>query len=165
MKALTLESIAARSIEDGDCLLWDRSTDTKGIPRMTVKLEDGKATTVQIRRAVWELKTGKKVPAGMRVTVSCGRKLCLEHLELIPPGEVVSRTAQRADVQSKRVLAGLKSRERAKLDMETARYIREDDKTGAAIAQELGIAATTVSRVRRGVAWRESSNPFVGLGA
>jgi hypothetical protein len=164
MRALTLETIAERSIEDGDCLLWDRSTDAKGLPRLTVKV-DGKSTTLQIRRVVWELKTGKKVPDGMRVTVNCGHRLCLEHLELIPPGEVVSRTAKRADVQSKRVVGGLKSRERAKLDTEAARYIRQTDKTGAALAQELGVGPTTISRVRRGVAWRESSNPFAGLGA
>lgn len=162
MSPMDMAWIKARCVEDGDCLLWDRSCDRTGVPRVSVK--DGtKTKTYQVRRIVWALKTGEPVRNDVRVTVTCGNKRCVCHLEAIEPGEVVRRTAQRADVKRRRILNGLRSRERAKLDMDKARAIREANKTIAELAQEFGVGETTISRIRRGVAWQELQSPFASM--
>jgi hypothetical protein len=162
--SINKELILSKLEEDGDCFLWTGSLDSKGIPRMSVRV-DGKSTTLQIRRFMWKHKTGKPAPDHLKVTVTCGNPRCLEHMELIPPGEVVSRTAKRANVKTKRRLSGLRSRERAKIDMEKARDIRNSDEPLRVVAERHGISLTNASRVRRNLSWKEDGNPFAGLGA
>jgi hypothetical protein len=162
---MNLDQIKARCTEDGDCLLWNGSTDVGGRPKLSVKKAGEKCKTLQPRRLVWEQAKGP-IPKGKFVTVTCGNPGCLaeEHLELITKGEVIRRTAKKPDVQRRRHLAGLKSRERSPLTLEQVRYIRECNKTLAAVAEELGIGATTASAIRRHKRWKEyAGNPFAGL--
>lgn len=163
---IDLAFINSRCVEDGDCLMWDRSQDARGRPKLTIRGEEGKSQTVQPRRIVWAEARGP-IPAGLFVTVTCRNKLCLnpDHLELIDKSQVIRRTAQNPDTKARRRVAGLKSRERqGKLDMEKAHYIRTCGKTLAEIAKELNICETTASATRRGLRWQDERNPFAGLG-
>jgi hypothetical protein len=161
-----LDYFMARCVEDGDCMLWDRSKDRGGRPRLSIRtLARTKTLTVQPRRMVWELVNGK-IPARKYVTVTCGNPACLnpDHMELIAKGEVIRRTAQHEGVKHRRRLAGLASRERSPLSMEVARYIRASDKSGAQLSRELNIPATTISAIRLYKRWKDlEGNPFAGL--
>lgn len=159
---MTWARIRCRCVEDGDCLLWDGSVDRRGFPRFNIKV-NGKPKTYQVRRLAWELKNGRPVPAGMKVTSTCGHRLCLQHLDLITHGEAVSKAANQPQSIARRIANGLKMRAVAKLDMEKARYIRESTKTTVELAGELGVSFSQAARIRRGEAWKEYSNPFAGL--
>jgi hypothetical protein len=160
----SLEWVHARCREDGDCLIWEGSTDAGGRPKVSIKA--GALTrTVQPRRMAWEAAKGP-ITHKRVVTVTCGNPLCLNpaHMELISKGEVVHRTAQRPDTQRRRYLAGLKSRERSNLDLEKVRYIRSCNLTLEEVSKELGISPTSASAIRRGKRWRDyENNPFAGL--
>jgi hypothetical protein len=157
------EWVYARCLEDCDCILWQGAVDLGGRPRVTIRV-NSKAVTHQPRRMVWESAKGP-IPPKRYVTITCDNPLCVnaDHLALITKAQVISRTAQKPDVQKRRVLAGLKRRESSRLDIETARYIRASDKSGAQLARELALPPTTVSAIRLHKRWRETSNPFAGL--
>lgn len=160
----SLEYLHSRCKEDADCLLWEGSTDGGGRPKLSIKV-DGLTKTQQPRRMVWTQAKGA-IPAKRYVTVTCDNPLCLnpEHMKLVTRGQVTAREAKRPDTHRRRYLGGLKSRERSSLDMDKVRYIRQSNKTLEAISQEMGIAPTTASAIRRNKRWREfHNNPFAGL--
>jgi predicted transcriptional regulator len=47
--------------------------------------------------------------------------------------------------------------------MELARQIRNDPRDGVAVAAELGITKSAVSKVRTNRTWFDRTNPFAGL--
>lgn len=154
----TLESLRARTTEDGDCLIWTGSDNGKGIP----KVRHGNGG-MSVRRVVWELRKGK-IPEGMQVIVTCGRAGCIEHLALASKAEVSKAAQSRPDVRAHRsVTSARAARAKAKLTMELARQIRNDPRDGTVIAAELGVTKSTVSHVRRNTSWVDRSNPFAGL--
>lgn len=160
---MNAEKLHSFCTEDGDCLLWQRSTDMSGLPKFTVKRE-GIARTIQPRRVVYEATKGP-ILGKLRVTAKCGNPLCLnpEHLALITPGKVVSNTAKRPDVARRRHLAGLVCRERSVLDMDKVREIRASSESTSEIAERYGVGKTTVTDIRKNRRWRDYSNPFAGL--
>jgi hypothetical protein len=166
-KPITLKEIEALCQEDGDCLIWKGSFSRSGAPVRRYRSKDGRGITQQIRRRMLELKTGRPIPDGQVATNCCGNPACLAHLETTTRGEVIRRQWQLADVRARLIAAGTKaSRARAKLDLETAREIRESEETLEEVSARIGISPTTASLVRRNMAWRErESNPFAGLGA
>lgn len=164
MTMFSEEWIAARCEEDGDCLLWKLQVSDSKRPIYKPLQPDGRKPSIQVARKVWERKHGP-IPPGMLITVSCGNPRCLEHLEMITTAERNSRQWRAQDNRARKTRAVTATgRKRAKLDMEKARYIRASDATIKEVAQELGVSFQLVSRVRRGVAWKDA-NPFGGLGA
>lgn len=158
------EKIRARCAEHEDCLQWQGATDVKGVPRFAIRIA-GWPVTVQPRRVIWSEAKGP-IPGKKRVSMTCGNLGCLnvEHMELITPGQVISRTAKNALTQIRRRQAGLKSRQRSALNLEIVRHIRTSPQTGAALSKELGIPETTISAIRLHKRWKEDAvNPFAGL--
>lgn len=150
----TLERMLSMCREDGDCLIWTGSDNAIGIPK--IRNTSG-------RRVMWELKHGD-IPYGMKVSVTCGRPACLEHLVLSTKSEITARAHQRPDTKARVAASNRRSARaaRGKITMEIARAIRASDETGLAIAARLGISNSLVSLVRQGKAWQEPS-PFAGL--
>ena len=154
----TLESLRARTTEDGDCLIWTGSDNGKGIP----KVKNGNGG-MGVRRVVWELRKGK-IPEGKQVIVTCGHAGCIEHLALATKAQVSKAAQSRPDVRAHRSATSAKAaRAKAKLTMELARQIRNDPREGIVVAAELGVCKSTVSHVRRNRTWVDRSNPFAGL--
>lgn len=157
MSKWTLEYIRRLCRVDADCLIYTGAINTKRHPK--IEKRSG-------RRVVWELSCGP-IPSGMFVSLTCENPACLnpEHMRLRSRGEISREVLSRPTVQLKRSASGAKSMiHRAKLDMETARYIRSSNQPQTHLARELGISQQLVSRVRLGKAWREhSNNPFAGL--
>lgn len=167
MSLFSMDWIRLRCREDEDtgCLLWRQAVNHSGSPVAAKVLTDGKKTTVQLRRQVWEHRHGP-VPEGMLVTFSCKHARCLHHLELVTKAEVIRRKWTKTDARAKQIAGMTKAgRERSALDMEKAREIRNSDETLKKIAARLGISVSLASLVRRGVRWKEPANPFAGLGA
>ena len=140
----TLESLRARTTEDGDCLIWTGSDNGKGIP----KVKNGNGG-MSVRRVVWELRKGK-IPEGKQVIVTCGHAGCIEHLALATKAQVSKAAQSRPDVRAHRSATSAKAaRAKAKLTMELARQIRNDPREGIADAAGLSECKCTVRRVRR----------------
>lgn len=162
---ITFAWLHARCHEDGDCLIWDRSTDGKSLPRARIN-----NANVYMRPFVWRM-VGKSRPGKGRVLImTCGNSRCLncEHMACVHRSEVLKQTVSRPDVAARKNLrVQAASRARGVLDAEKVRYIRASTgKTLTKLAQELGVSFQLVSRVRRGERWRErTTNPFAGLGA
>lgn len=162
MTVMDLPWILARCKEDGDCVLWRLGTKDNGRPVYKPLLPDGRRPSIQVARVMWELTRGPIAP-GLCVTFTCGNPRCLHHLEAVTKGEIISRMWRRPDNKARRTSAVTKTaRQRGKLDMEKARYIRASRSTLKEIAQELGICWQLASRVRRGEAWKEP-NPYAQL--
>jgi DNA-binding XRE family transcriptional regulator len=51
------------------------------------------------------------------------------------------------------------------MDIEKARAVRSSDMTPTELADSFGVSRQTISQIRSGRTWVETSNPFAGLGA
>ena len=90
-------------------------------------------------RVVWMEQRGP-IPDGLQIDHLCRNRACvnLDHLELVTCEENVRRS---------RV---------AKLDLATARMIRESSERGIDLARRYGVSQALVSLIRSGKVWRES---------
>ena len=80
----TMESLLARTVQSGDCLLWQGATLRSGYG---VARYMGKQTTAH--RISLSLHTGQAIPTGMEVDHTCGNRTCInpEHLQLVSHAE------------------------------------------------------------------------------
>lgn len=147
--------IAAGSIEEGDCLLWQGRVSSSGVPRHN---------DMSLRRMVYEARFGP-VPDGFVASTNCGRPECLHHLCKKTKGQVLFDTYATSDLALRRSVTSTRiSRLSAKLDIEKAREIRYSDETVDVLAERYGVHRTLCSVIKQGKAWKEA-NPFSGLGA
>lgn len=158
----TMESLLARTTEEGDCLLWQGYVGN-GVPQVS---HGGKV--VSVRRLMLEM-MGRVVKPTDFTPARCGCRTCVE------PSHIVQRTHQQHAIamlkaprnETVRVakLQAYKRTHSAKLTLEQAREIRSSPETGAALARQYGVDKSLVSMIRLGKSWREMTSPFAGLGA
>lgn len=159
-----VDRVRMKCVECGDCLLWQGAENGRGVPQMRGLNGGGQSA----RRVVWEAAKGRGIPAGGLISVTCGQSMCLnpDHLELTSRSKVSVKSNARASVKAKRSASAARTNQakQGKLDMQKASYIRASDKTGRALASELGVSPQLISHVRCGYSWKEyGSNPFLGL--
>lgn len=156
-----------------DCCVWTKGTGTNG-PDIQKQKEYGRVwhrgKVVNVQRAAYEIERANVKPEWILVRdVSiCEQELCCnpKHWLAMPRKELprhLSRTGQwsRATHSTPATIAAARSR--AKINMEIAREVRQSEETGAALARRLGLCQSTISAIRRGQIWRDSSNPFAGI--
>lgn len=158
-----LERIRDRCRIDSETGCWhwtgamsaDR-TKTKAIPVMWHAEK-----TRSVLRVVYEA-SGRRLAGTSIVWRSCNCGDCVNPEHLLAGsramwGEWRSRNGHAAMTPDQK--AANTARARAKstviLSPERASYIRTSEASGRAVAAELGVSASTVSRVRRGQAWQE----------
>jgi hypothetical protein len=155
--------LRCKADEDTGCLIWQQCVNQSGAPVVTMRTEDGRKPTFQVRRKVWESRHGH-IPAGMVVACTCKNSRCLTCLELVTKAEIIRRQWKKPDARAKLTAGATRaSRERAKLDADKVRDIRHSNETLEVVAARCGISVSLASAVRRGVRWKERS-PFDGLG-
>lgn len=160
----TLESILARTVEEGDCRIWHGYVTSK-TPQVDV---DGKMMSV--RRLIVRLQ-GRPENKGAFYGVKCGTYLCVcpEHIIQLTRKQHSTHMAKAANDGAANIIRKVKitahKRASGKLDMDTAREIRVKEGTYRDIAKEYGISHSLVGHIKRGRYWKETSNPFAGLGA
>lgn len=155
--------LAQNTIEEGDCLIWQRAT-TNGHPVWRI---DGKSQLV--RRHLWAI-THSPIPKGRIVRTTCCNVRCvaIDHLKLTTYSalaKLLGPAVMGGLVRSANVARAKQNQPVAVLNWDLVREIRSSPETGAAISRRLGINKTLTSRVRRHQAWKEYSTPFAGLGA
>ena len=146
----------ARTIEDGDCLIFQMKTNTDR-PIITT-FENGKYVKHQARRIVY-LQKNKKIANGYRVVATCGTKLCVnpDHLKAMSPKEF-TRNADYPNVM--RIKAALKRKNsnfKEVLNLEKANEIRLSEKSRKELAQEYGVAIRTIDDVLNYKTWNRTN--------
>lgn len=153
---IRLSDLLARTVEEGDCLLWTGHSSSGKFPQWRV---GGKLQPA--RRVVWSL-AHECQPVG-QVGCNCGTLLCMH------PDHLVDRT--RSKIMRGRTLTPgalanitLKRRRGSTLDMDKVRAIRASDEPGGVIEARYGLKPGYASKIRHGLVWKDLASPFFGLG-
>lgn len=151
-----VQRILARTIEEGECLLWQGRV-ANGSALVHI-LGQGYRSA---RRLIWEHKYGQPMPAHLRATCRCGEPRCVrpEHVTALSLKQIGKRAAKAGKFRSiaRRSAIAAAQRARSRLTPELVAQIREAP-SGAGIARELGIHKSTASKIRRGESWRPVLN-------
>lgn len=170
----TLEEIKGRCvITDDGHWLWRGSLRRDGRPNIYApdftRAGGGLATQCGLR-AVWHCVHQKPVPQGYRVYGACAEKACCNPAHIRCTSEVdYGAWLQRTGAfkgKTARILANRAiNRHRAALTPEQIVYVQTSPKTGVALAEELGVSTSVLSKYRRGesIAVRADGGLFSGL--
>jgi hypothetical protein len=161
----TLESLMARTVEDGDCLLWQGYITNK-TPQVGA-YPDGKKTMVSVRKLMRELQTGKPQPKGSYGN-TCGKYACVNPDHTIWKSEAVHMKAMAKKRRVTNVTASKLRQYRvetgqAKLCESEAQEIRLSSESGPVLAKRFGVSKSWVNKIKRGEVWRVLSSPWQGL--
>lgn len=110
---------------------------------------------------------GKLQPKSFIVT-TCENHICLNpaHLKQVKQRDHLSHVAalgaMGGPVRSAKIAAA-KRAQTGKITIDDARYIRASDEPVKQLAERYSLSKDRIYRIRRGLAWREYSNPFAGL--
>jgi len=167
----TLEEIRGRCVitEDGHWL-WRGAMRRDGRPSIYAPdyTHGGEMRTQCGTRAVWHCKTGQPVPAGWRCygvceDMACCNPACIRCTSEEDFGAWLRKT-RRYQGKTQRILANRAiGRARAAVTPEQILYIQTSEKTGVALARELGVTDSTISKYRRAESLAAPAGVFAGL--
>lgn len=161
----TLDSLKARTIEEGDCWLWQGYLQNN-TPQV-VSYATGKKRMVSVRKLMRELLTGQPQPNG-HYGHTCGSPACVNPDHTIWRGE----RAHLVHMAKKRTVSTVTANKlrkykmesgQAKLDESKAQEIRLSDEPGPVLAERYGVSRSIINKIKRGEVWRVLSSPFAGL--
>lgn len=154
----TLEEIKGRCVvtEDGHWL-WRGALRSDGRPNIYAPdyRRGGEMSTQNGYRAVWQCLHQKPVPQGCRVFGTCDEPTCCNpaHIRCASEKDFGQWVRRRGIYkgQTSRILANRAiNRARSVVTPEMIAYIQASDKSGRALALELGVSDSVVSKARRG---------------
>lgn len=155
-----LEYLRARSEEVGECWEWTGALQSaRGSPVMRYE------RVAQPVRRVIAIELGMQVK-GRMATVRCCNSLCVrpEHVVVLTRKQLQQRTAKVTQLHANptrcRKLAQTARRTAKLTEAQVAEIRAIDGLTQRQIAARYGIAQATVSAIRRGVKWKDYSNPW-----
>lgn len=166
---MTLDEIMAylapRTIEEGDCLLWTRSTGADGTPMASFG-----GSGFPVRRWIW-MQLHPDSPIGTRRAVAkCGNLRCVipHHVVARSPSEFTQGHVDRGAYNRAAIRAAITAARRLRSDLtiERVREMRAKRSGGALVrelATEYGVSESAVSAICTQRAWKDHANPFAGL--
>jgi hypothetical protein len=162
--AYLMAKIRSRCIEDGDCLMWPGSSDSKGIPTIRVGRK-----IVSVRKLVL-MRAGKWID-GLNAANTCGRPGCVaeEHSAALNRSELtklaVERTQYHLRPQRNAKIAAAQRASNGVLNADMRAEIMASDESQHVLAARFGVSQHAVSDCLRGRTYRDYASPFAGLGA
>lgn len=172
---MSLDAIKDRCRIDADtgCWHWAGALSDNRWPRVwspNLALPGHPMQAQTGRRAVWQLHTGRAIPAKHRVHGICDTPECLNpaHMRCGPSsawGAHMARSGKYKKSTARAIANRANSRARSKLTPGLIAEIQQSTETPLQIRARLGLSKTLISRVRRGQAsaWQGAANPFAGL--
>lgn len=160
-----LDRIRDRCVIDSEthCWKWSGAMSRCGRGKVGIPTIWHNERTVSALRVVYEA-AGRRLGSGSIVWRTCNCAECVNPDHLLAGtratwGAWRARNGFAAMTPDQRAAntARARSKSTVVLSPERASYIRSSESTGRALAAELGVSASTVSRVRRGEAWQEHS--------
>ena len=148
-----LELVAERTVEEGECLIWQGSHSNK-TPTACIA-----GTARSLRPLLWMATRGRAVQSGRLVSMSCNVPGCVapDHLWLTTRSAIVKRAAATNNGVSRSAKCAAVARQRApKLTMAKARDIRKRRHERAdSLAAEYNVHESLIRRIWRNQAWAE----------
>jgi hypothetical protein len=150
--------LAPRTKEEGDCLLWQKSLTSTGVPAARFGGRAGSCKPV--RRWILEELNG---PIGLlRARMTCRNTLCVEpsHLRAMTPAQVNRDMAKCGSMATPEVRASRRrnARLRSPLTIDDVRKIRALRESGLSlqkIANQFPVCKSTISKICRNESWVE----------
>lgn len=161
-KLETVESLLARTREEGDCLIWQGYLQTSTVPMVA---HGGKMTAV--RRLLLEF-TGKRTPRGGYFSTKCGVLGCVnpDHIQYMNKTKFAMHMTNKL-VNNPSVMAvrnAKLSKVRMTLTDEQREEIRHSNESTRTLAEKFGVSATTILKHRKGTMGRTlNRNPWAQL--
>lgn len=157
-----IEKVRKHIEEVGDCWEWYGALQTCGATP-TIRYQ-GKTGAV---RRMLAIEAGMAVE-GKVVTSRCGNELCVcpDHLAVVTRKVLQKRITKKTRHQSNLVRMqklAESARAHSNLNLELVQQIRDAEGSQRDIAKRFGISQATVSVIKRGLTWRDYSNPFAQL--
>lgn len=168
-ETLELMHIAEQTEEVGDCLVWTGAMSSTGYPIM--KVHGCPCATVRriLVGLVGDRRGSKDLAPRQPVLMTCDERTCIDpkHMLISTTAAVAQRAADRGAFSSLARGAKIAASRRGngKLTEEIAAEIRLSDESGPVLSQRYGVNRSLVNNIKRGLAWRDYSSPFAGLGA
>jgi hypothetical protein len=165
---MDLQTIQRRCQECGECWEWrsDGKTDHhKRHPQIKVA---GKVLLV--RRVAYELVHGQ-IKDGLRIVPHCGNPRCINpaHQKAVTESQkgkaAGARGAFSNPARGRKIALHRRQADGVKLTLEQAQEIRASDESGPVLAQRYGVHKSRVNQIKRGMGWKDYSNPFAALGS
>lgn len=148
--------------EVGECMIWNGATSTTGHPQIKV----WGCGCRYARREMYRIAIADLKPR-MPIDTRCNERKCInpEHLFQSTVSNIGKKAGKRGVwtslTRSKKISE--KKRAHGKLTIEIAREIRMSSESGPVLALKYGVSRSLITQVKRGVAWRDYSNPYLGL--
>lgn len=158
-----LTEIYAACLEVGDCQEWTGKYHMGSPVFYSRSLPHGR---LYVRRAAYEFRSGKPIPALHRVFDKCGNPRCVnaEHLVSLDRARAVSRVVKAANQVKRGAAISRAMRAKSKLTIELVREIRASAESNSELAKKYGVHHSNISLIRLNKAWRETyANPFAAL--
>lgn len=164
----TMETIRARCVEEGDCLIWQGGK-AHGSPYLMAKI-DGKRKSMAVRRYIAEVLQGRTVPPGRVVSMGCDCLDCVnpDHIRVYTRQQLVTRSANRTrfgEDPARKAKISAKKREQSKLTWNDVQEIRASSESSRTMSRRTGIPFATIQGIRAYRTWVDhaSVNPFSQL--
>lgn len=153
-----LHRIKSRTVEVGDCWIWQGSCNSAGHPLMSYRCYPH-----LVRRLAYQA-SGRALRNGYVIHPTCRERKCCnpEHLVAITCSERNRRIY--AEQRKNIALMAHKMSQRAmkfgfaKLTLDQVRAIRDSTESHAALAERYGVSHSAIRNIRRGKSWREIGN-------
>lgn len=161
------KNIALRRYAVGECEQWRADATSEKRRRHPQTNCDGKP--VLVRRALFEIETGRRITDAECVIPTCMNPYCIkpEHQRVISKAQHQKSAAQRAaksPTRAARVAATKRARGLLKLTDQQVSEIRASEASGPELAAQMNCSVSMVSLIRLNKVRREySGNPFAGL--
>ena len=151
-----LDYVKARVAFEGDCWIWQQMIRRRQ-PEMNSIYGNG-----SVRRHMWRKLKGVEPRKNSYVRTKCGDPRCVnpDHLtqqtiSTVRAGRMVSETQRHKNAMA--------ARAKSNLTMDVVRAIRADSRIYKQIAEQYGTTRENVSKIKRGLSWRDNENPWRGL--
>lgn len=154
----TVETLLAKCVPDGDCLIWTGCTDGRGQP-----MAKHNKKRVQAKRLLLLLQ-GEKPKKGWYAVSMCGNRACMnpEHVKQVTQSEKTKLAYEMGRLGRPDQLARIRMASVYKLTDLDVMEIRQSEESTRDIAARLGMNPKYLSRVRNGSA-RVQNNPYLQL--
>ncbi len=153
---IRLSDLLARTMPEGDCLLWTCRAIKGKFPQWHIA-----GQCYITRRLIYQLCNGP-IPSRLFVGTRCKNLLCVH------PDCLIARTpskAQRGRITRPDHKARITAAQRARSDLDaaTVQAIRASNEPGPVLEARYGLKKGRASRIRSYESWKDITNPFAGL--
>lgn len=148
---------------ESNCMPWTGRVDPREGPLLNFA-----GVRYSVRRLIYRRYTSKKLGTHESVRMRCGNESCIQFHHMTKEARNESQKGVRRSLEARKRMAQVqRQKSSTKLTLEKVQAMRIRCAAGelsqAKAAKILGISTASMSRIMRGLAWRDYSSPYVCL--